>query len=509
MVDSSFRFLRPIVAIVCGCAGGVLSAAIEAAKVDFDYVRQIAEANAASPYEPLTDDLPGKLAAVSYDEYRDIRFNPAEAFWRDTDLPFQLQFFHRGGLFREKVTIHEFSATHEQVIPFSKDYFTYGRIGDPGWLRSSLGYAGFRVHTPMNRPDYYDEVIAFLGGSYFRAIGAQQIYGLSARGVALNSGLPGEVEEFPRFTDFWVGKPKSGDAALTIYALLQGPSVAGAYEFVVRPGKETTVDVRTELIFRKAVKLPGIAPLTSMFWYGENSARPAGQLRGEVHDSDGLLVEDASGARIWQPLKNPTALELTTISFSHLARFGLLQRDRHISSYEDLEAHYEQRPSAWIEPKSDWGEGFVRLVQLPAATETGDNIVAFWVPSATAIPRRVWQFSYRIVWSLGEPEGTKLARVAATREGELGNATGDRLFWVDFVGGNLPTDASTPPEAAIEVTGPAKVRHSSVIPYPQIGGWRVAIEMEPMPANKLANLHCQLKTRGQPISETWVYAWKS
>src|SRR6185312_1409375 len=194
---------------------------------------------------------------LTYDDYRNIRFNPAQALWRDDGLPFQLQFFHRGGIFRDKVTIHEFSATHEQPIPFVRDFFNYELRKDLGSLHSSLGYAGFRVHTPLNRRDVYDELIVFLGASYFRAIGEQQVYGLSSRGLAVNCGLPNLREEFPRFTEFWVGKPGPNDTAITIYALLKGASVTGAYEFVVHPGKATVVDVRTEILFRREVPLPG------------------------------------------------------------------------------------------------------------------------------------------------------------------------------------------------------------------------------------------------------------
>ncbi|MEO6874713.1 MAG: glucan biosynthesis protein G [Opitutaceae bacterium] len=496
-------------AVLGALAVGSVAAAIEPANVTFDFVRAKAEADAAQPYAKPENDLPESLAALTYDQYRDIRFKPSEALWREEGLPFQLQFFHRGGLFRDKVTIREFSATHEQVIPFMQDFFSYGQVKNLGWLRSSLGYAGFRVHAPLNRPDYYDEVIAFLGTSYFRAIGAQQIYGLSSRGVALNCGVPGEAEEFPRFTDFWVGKPAEGDTSLIIYALLKGPSVTGAYEFTVRPGKATVVEVRTELIFRRAVTLPGVAPLTSMFWYGENSARPGGQLRQEVHDSDGLIIEDAGGRHLWQPLQNPSALEVDSTPVQHLTRFGLMQRDRRIADYEDLEAHYEQRPSAWIEPEGDWGEGSIRLVQLPTSTEYGDNIVAFWVPAASAVVGRVWQFSYRIVWSLGEPAVEGRARVAATREGDLPGVAHGRLFWIDFTDESFASRAASALEAEIVISDGGRVRHKAVSVYPQIGGWRVALEVEATQPGQIIHFRCQLHADGKPISETWVYAWKS
>lgn len=495
-------------AVLFGLVAGVLSAAIEPATVTFDYVRALAEADVTVPYQAPGDDLPARLGALTYDEYRDIRFRPSEALWRDDGLPFQLQFFHRGGLFRDKVTIREFSATHEQVIPFERDFFSYELTRDVGSLHSSLGYAGFRVHTPLNRPDVYDELIAFLGASYFRAIGSQQVYGLSSRGLAVNCGLSDQREEFPRFTDFWVGKPAAGDTAITIYALLKGPGVTGAYEFIVQPGKATIVDVRTELIFRRDVSVLGIAPLTSMFWYGENSARPAGQMRQEVHDSDGFLVQDAMGSHLWQPLHNPAAPEFAVTPVHKLTRFGLAQRDRRITSYEDLEAHYELRPSAWVEPLGDWGDGSVRLVQLPAGTEYGDNIVAFWVPATRPVVGRPVQFNYRIIWSLGEPPSDGLGRVVNTHEGDLPNVARGRLFWVDFADENFATRDAAALDAEIEISEGGRVRHHAISPYPQIGGWRVAIEADALSAGQTVTLRCRLRANAQPISETWVYGWK-
>ena len=507
----SARFPLQCLRLAAACCLMVtgLPAAIEPATITFDHIRALAEADAKSPYTAPADDLPPRLGALSYDDYRNIRYNPEQALWRDDHLPFQLEFFHRGGLFRDKVTIREFSTTHEQVVPFERDYFSYQFNKDVGTLHSSLGYAGFRVHTPLNRPGVYDELIAFLGASYFRAIGAQQLYGLSSRGVAINCGLPDEREEFPRFTDFWVGKPKPGDTAITIYALLKGPSVNGAYEFVVHPGADTLVDIRTELIFRRVVTLPGVAILTSMFWFGENSPRPAGEMRQEVHDSDGLLVEDAAGRHLWQPLHDPAALESSVMPLQQLIRFGLLQRDRRITSYEDLEADYEQRPSAWVEPQGNWGSGSIRLVQLPAGNEYGDNIVAFWVPTAPVVPGRVWQFAYRIVWSLGEPPSGGLARVVGTREGILRDAPRGRLFWIDFADERFSTRDAAALSAEIQLTNGARVRHYSIKPYPQIGGWRVAIEADAAPEAQSFNVRCRLRDRAQPISETWVYSWKS
>ena len=478
-------------------------AAVEDIHVDFDYVRHLAANEAAAPYRAPDNDLPARLGSLTYDEYRSIRFAPSQAMWRKDGLPFQLEFFHRGGLFRDRVTLHEFTNTNEQVIPFLRDFFTYQNINGLPQLHSTLGYAGFRVHTQLNRPGVFDEVIAFLGTSYFRAIGADQVYGLSARGLALNSGIPGVREEFPRFTEFWIGKPDKSDASLTLYALLSGPNVSGAYEFIVRPGKATFVDVRAELTFRTDAMLVGLAPLTRMFWFGENSTRPPGELRPEVHDSDGLVVDDGTARSLWRPLRNPREVTATVVPVQKLTRFGLLQRDRRLTSYEDLETRYEKRPSAWIEPRGDWDPGSVHLVELPDPAEHGDNIVAYWVPASQPVPGHPLEIRYRIVWSLADPPNGNLARVVNTREGTAPND--GRLFWIDF-----SDEKSTPRDLAgmepvIELRGQSKIRHFSVVPYPEIHGCRVAIETDAVNPGQSISLRCHLRNKTEPVSETWSY----
>lgn len=504
MFRFSSRFVGLTLALVAALSA---RATIEPAQVDFEYVKRQAAAKAGSPYVPPKDDLPSTLGALTYDDYRNIRFRPPQALWKAEGLPFQLQFFHRGGLFREKVTLREFREGHEQVIPFMRDFFSYDLKKDLGWLKSSLGYAGFRVHYPLNLPSVYDEVIVFLGASYFRAIGAGQIYGLSARGLAIDTGVRERPEEFPRFTDFWIGKPQRDATSLTIYALLEGPTVNGAYEFVVTPGKATFVDVHAAIYFRNTNEVVGIAPLTSMFWYGENTDRPAGQPRPEVHDSDGLLIQD-DGKRFWRPLDNPREALTTILPVKKLDRFGLLQRDRLPASYEDLESNYQRRPSAWIEPRGEWGAGTVRLVELPTGHEYGDNIVAFWTPAVLPPAGQPLDMHYRLVWSLEEGAKAGVARVQATHVGTLPNTEHGRLYWIDFVDEKAGSRDATMMQAEVETAEGLHVRPPVVMRYPEIGGWRVALQVE---ADKLGHpltLRCHLRSGRETISETWMATWQ-
>jgi glucans biosynthesis protein len=499
------RFVVSVLAFLFLAASG--QAAIEKLEVNFDYVRKLAAERAASPYQEPDRKLPERLATLDYNDNREIRFRPDMALWRKEELPFQLHLFHRTNAAREAVQIREFSSTHVQTIPFIRDFYNYGRLGDLGWMRSSTGYAGFRIHHPINRPDVYDELIAFHGASYFRALGANQIYGLSARGLAVDSGVPGKIEEFPVFTDFWIGKPRPDAKSLTIYAILDSARVAGAYEFVVKPGRDTVIEVRAELNFRAAVDLPGYAPLTSMFWYGKNSNRPPDDPRPEVHDSDGLMLQSADGTHLWRPLQNPVDIVNTDLRTTKPVRFGLVQRDRTPTHYEDFEARYHERPSAYIEPIGDWGAGAVRLVELPTRNEYGDNIVAYWVPDSKPGPDKPVAFAYRMTWALDQPKDDGLARVLSTRTGHLPAAGQGRLFWIDFAGADIGERDPANLAAEIKVGPGYRIRHQTIIRHPGIDGWRVALQIETDGPPRPVELRCYLRDGYQPISETWVYTW--
>ena len=296
-----------------------------------------------------------QLRELDYDAYRDIRFRPEKALWRAEKLPFELMFFHQGRAVPEPVRINVVEPAGERVVAFDPALFDYGKNKlDPQTLRG-LGFNGFRVHYAINKPGYKDEVVVFQGASYFRALGKGQSYGLSARGLAVDTAAA-EGEEFPRFVEFWIERPRANATSLTIYALLDSRRVAGAYRFVLTPGAETTMQVTARLYLREKIGKLGIAPLTSMFAFGENQPG-RDDYRPEVHDSDGLSIQLGDGEWIWRPLVNPRRLLVTSFGTTNPRGFGLMQRDRSPASYEDPEAQYERRPSAWIEPVGNWGAG--------------------------------------------------------------------------------------------------------------------------------------------------------
>ncbi|MDZ4198231.1 MAG: glucan biosynthesis protein, partial [Kiritimatiellia bacterium] len=397
----------------------------------FDDVRRLAQERAATAYAPPDLDLPRSLRSLNYDDLRNIRFDSKAAIWRMERLPFQIQFFLRGGLRKDRITVHLLEGDRMETVLFSKNLFDYQKVRIRGSLPDDLGFSGFRIHYPLNRADVLDELIVFQGASYFRALGKGQRYGLSARGLALHVAdrVP---EEFPAFVEFWIEKPDRAAGRIRIYALLDSPSVTGAYDMVLEPGTETVMNVRAVLFPRKELAAVGVAPLTSMFWYGENAPIAHGDFRPEVHDSDGLLIQTGSNEWLWRPLVNENRIRYSSFVDSNPRGFGLLQRDRRFANYEDLEADYQDRPSVWVEPTSTWGEGEIRLVELPTTTEFEDNVVAYWAPKNPLPALQPSEFSYRLRWFLNSRNRPPLARVVSTRIGAIPHKATARRFVLDF-----------------------------------------------------------------------------
>ncbi|HTU03795.1 MAG TPA: glucan biosynthesis protein G [Candidatus Sulfotelmatobacter sp.] len=499
----SSRRILPFIAAGLAAACSPVRAADEV--FDFEVLRYDAKMLAARPYAPKPSSVPEALLKLSYDQFRDIRFRPAESLWRRERLPFELQFFHPGFNFDQTVQINIVRAKTVDPVPFSPALFDYGMNRVPS-VRSTMGFAGFRILYPLNKPG--DEVGAFLGASYFRFLCQRAVYGLSARGLALNTGEPGG-EEFPVFREFWVERPLPESKSLVVYALLDGPSVAGAYRFSIAPGAETVTDVHEVLYCRHNPAVLGLAPLTSMFWHGKNTNVSYDDFRPEVHDSDGLMIYTGAGEWIWRPLTNPNSARTVTFSDENPKGFGLVQRDRQFEDYQDLEAFYHMRPSAWIEPVGRWGKGGVRLVELHGADETTDNITAFWTPDSLPQPGDPIEVSYKIHWFMDQihpPAGYAVAtRIGRTRTHELDL---DR-FVVDFDGAYLNKQGPDPLIEPVVTVGPgAALVSSTVQKNPFNGTWRVAFALKPDGSGHPVELRCFLRKPPHVLTETWSYLWQ-
>lgn len=473
---------------------------------------------AKKPYQEREGQVPEFLLAMPYDAWRDIRFKTDQALWLKEKLPFTVQFFHPGLFYNRTVSIYTVESGVVRQVPFSPELFDYGNNDFKDRVPAALGFAGFRLHYPINTETYRDEVIVFLGASYFRAVAEKQSYGLSARGLAVDTGAA-SGEEFPLFSHFWIVKPAPADRKITLYALLDSPSVTGAYRFVVQPGKDTIVDVTSRLFLRRKPEKLGIAALTSMFYYGENSlGRPMEDFRPEVHDSDGLLIANRSGEWIWRPLHNPKNLLITSFESPNPAGFGLLQRDQDFDHYQDLEARYEMRPSLWISPVGNWGEGRVELIQIPSDSEYNDNVTAFWVPDRLPDKDKPLWFSYRMLWGRASSVRQPVAKVVATR---IARTKDPRVkkFVLDFAGEKVESLAAEKPLTAMVTVDPrAKLLEQQLYKNSVTGGWRlvfrimaedaVSIERILPPAKKPAlELKAFLKMGETALTETWSYAF--
>jgi glucans biosynthesis protein len=499
----------PVPAVILARLAALLLAAVSVPAVAFslDDVAARAKALAQQPYKKADNTLPKELQGLTYDQYRDIRFRPDKALWRGTRLPFEVMFFHQGLYYEQPVLMHEVTSDGVRDIRFDPALFDYGANKfDPTKLKG-LGFAGFRVHYAINTPKYKDEVLVFLGASYFRALGKGQRYGLSARGLAIDTAIM-SGEEFPRFSEFWLERPAPESKELRIYALLESPRATGAYRFVLKPGTDTAMDVRARLYMRENVTTLGIAPLTSMYFFGENGRPPTDDYRPEVHDSDGLSVQSGTGEWLWRPLVNPKRLLVTSFATVNPLGFGIMQRDREWSSYEDLEARYDLRPSGWIEPKGKWGAGRIELVQIPTPDETNDNIVAYWVPDTPPPLKQALDFEYRLTWQRESDTQPPLSWVVQTRRGHgyVRKPDDSISYVIDFDGPALhKLAADAPVEAVFTLDANAQMLESNAYRNEITGGWRTTVRFKRLDDKKPVELRAFLRLNNATLSETWSY----
>ena len=478
----------------------------------FDSLLGQARALAARPYRNTPSPAAAVIQGIDFDKVQKIRFRPEDALWRGaTGTPFPISFFHLNKYSREPVTIFTLDSgasgqmTAREIV-YSPDYFDYTGSGLQPHALGPLGFSGFRAHDGQDNPSDW---LAFQGASYFRTAGQDDQYGVSARGIAINTALPAP-EEFPRFTRFWLAE--KGET-LTIYALLEGPSVTGAYKFDCARNNGVVMEVHCDLFFRGAPARLGIAPLTSMYWYGENQRERAADWRPEIHDNDGLAIWNGKGERIWRPLINPPHLQTNAFADSGPKGFGLIQRDRDFADYQDDSAFYNKRPGVWVEPKSDWGPGAVELVEIPTNDEVDDNIVAYWRPQKPVTSGDTLSFDYRLYWQNDEPGyPADLARVVATRIGRAGipGATqwpaNARKFALDFEGGALAAMAVRFDITPVITASSGPAVNAYVTKLVGTDRWRALFDV-PVDGKPPTDLRCYLRLGDRTLSETWIYQY--
>ena len=467
----------------------------------FTFETLLAEAKhrAATPYSPQRSSLPAVLDKLSPEQYRSIQFNPDAGIWRAEQLPFRLELLRAHHNLQTAVTVSTIEdGMATDVVPTQAMFEMAPALP----AQTSIPLSGFRVRSRINSNKIWDEFLVFQGASYFRAVAKNLLYGLSARGLAINTAEP-SGEEFPAFTHFWIERPGTRANAIVIYALLESESTTGAYRFTVQPGVETLTDVDLTLFPRTEIRVAGIAPLTSMFLFDETNRGRLDDYRPEVHDSDGLQIAAKSGEQIFRPLANPIKLQVSTFTTQQPDGFGLVQRSRQQSDFQDFDAQYERRPSAWIVPTGDWGAGSVELVEIPSGRETNDNIVAFWRPAQPPTPGHPAHFAYRIIWSAQPALPKSLGKTVATRSGASLDGK-RRVFLLDFVGAGEKVDG-----LRLDLSASAgRISNATLMSNGALHGLRASFEIDPRDAD-LIEMRLRIMRGDRPVSETWLYRWTS
>ncbi|WP_370654062.1 glucan biosynthesis protein G [Methylophaga sp.] len=481
-------------------------------------VAEKAQALVKQEYVKPQSNLPVEFSQMQFADYMKIQPIAEKFHWNDQQTPFRLAFYHQGMHFKVPVKINEILPNGITEITYDPEDFTFGDLTFDKATTAQLGYAGFRVLYPINKADKYDEIMSVLGASYFRVIGKDQVYGLSGRGMNIDTAVSDDIaEEFPEFREFWIQRPKSGEDNLVIYALLDSPSATGAYRFDLQPGTATVLDVEAKVYLRKQVHELGLATLTSMFLYDGRQPPSQHNFRPQIHDSNGLSIHAGNGEWIWRPLNNPDGVSVSTWQIENPKGFGLLQRGREFSRFQDLDDLYHLRPSGWIETKSDWGKGRIKLIEYRTADETNDNVGAFWIPDKIPAFGQPIELAYRIHWTLDEPSlaDPNIAWVAQTLrsagEDKQANLIRDLdetiLLQVDFAGPVLAERGEYQmPMTQISISEHAEVLSSQLRYNSAIKGWRLIMRTRIHDPNKVVEMRAALVDENQqPLSETWSY----
>jgi glucans biosynthesis protein len=468
----------------------------------FEALKAQAMARSRRPYV-APPAAPASLEQIDYDAAGQIVYRPDATLWKDQPGDAQVRLFHMGRYARDPVAVHVVEGGRARRVVYDERLFSMPAAIAAELQGARLDFAGFRAMTADGRSDW----VAYMGASYFRSSGPFGQYGLSARGLAIDTATP-RPEEFPAFTAFWLERTAQGQ--LVVYAALQGPSVEGAYRIAHRRAGDGTVvqEIEAQLNLRADVQRLGIAPLTSMYWYGQDDRRPAADWRPQIHDSDGLAIWTGGGERLWRPLMNPPRVLTNSFVDKDPRGFGLMQRDRRFADYQDDGVFYDKRPSVWIEPIGPWGAGSVQLVEIPTDDETDDNIVAFWTPAAPARAGDALDIRYRIYWAAEEPAAPGVARVIATRRGRGGRpgqppAVGVAKFAIDFSGPGL---ADLTRQSGVEAVVSADGVPLAAVAYPVVGTpyWRLIFDL-PFAGRPQAECRAFLRHAGQALTETWTY----
>jgi periplasmic glucans biosynthesis protein len=481
----------------------------------FDSLKETARQLARQPYTAPAQPAADIVNKIDYETWGKIAFNIDDAVFAHGPGRFPVTFFHLGKFFPKPVAMHVVADGQAREIIFDQHDFTMPADSPARQLPPGSGVAGFRIQEARGgKLDWRkNDWVAFLGASYFRAIGQLYQYGASARGIAIDTVVAGHPEEFPDFTKFYIAEPTASDVVI-VHALLEGPSLVGAYQFAMTRGEGVVMDIEQAVFVRQPISRFGIAPLTSMYWFSETQKPTAIDWRPAVHDSDGLAMWAGWGEHLWRPLNNPPHIVASAFSDENPKGFGLSQRDRIFDHYQDG-VHYERRPTLWVEPKGSWGKGAIQLIEMPTDDEIEDNIVAMWVPETPATPGSEFNIAYKLHWLADEPYPTELARCVATRLGKGGQPGQPRpphvrKFVVEFLGGPLATlPFGVKPDMVLQASRGEFTDYKimEAVPDGVPGHWRAEFDLTGVEGDDPVEMRLHLTVGAKIVTETWLFQY--
>ncbi|MFI5015935.1 MAG: glucan biosynthesis protein [Hyphomicrobiales bacterium] len=476
----------------------------EGKSFDPNMVAELARQLARRPFMPPATDLPDNLRNLSIEQYQAIHLHRKDRVWEGEGRGFVIEPLHRGSVYQNPMTIYVVEDGAIRRLAYDAARFDFGGIPAP--TQADLDFSGFRLMFRDRDADEMREIASFQGASFFRGLAKGQIPGLSARGLTLR---PAEArgEEFPLFRAFWIERPGAMTDEIVAHALLDSDSVCGAYRLIIRPREETIIDVEGTIFARSTLDHVGYAGIAGMFLLGPASHRMEDDARPAVHDADGLQLHTGPGEWIWRPLTNPETLQISVFVDQNPKGFGLLQRDRDYAAYQDDDKAFERRPSLWIEPIGDWGQGAVQLLEIPSANETNANILSYWRPKTPVPAGGQASFAYRQYWTWQAPDRPDAAVVLATRTGR-GSAQNRRRFLVDFASPKFTGQAAIAGLRAAASAAKGVVSDVRLIPHLERKVLRVSFELDPT-GEALCELRLALTESGKTASETWLYRWTS
>ena len=462
-------------------------------------VLNMARELAKSPFKAPKLELPEIFSNLSYDQYSKIQRTPGSAIWSDEKLGFALEPLHRGFIFTTPMQLNIVEYGLAQRMMYDRADYRFADPQPPADL-PDLGFSGVRVKAASSQG--WDGLAIFQGAAFFRSLARGQRYGVNARGLSIRTG-DAAGEEFPLFRELWIEKPSPASDALTIHALLDSTSLTGAFHFTLRPGEATIIDTELTLVARVAVDHLGLGSMTATYLFGALDHRRPDEVRPAVYDVEGLQILTGAGEWLWRPVASRNALQISAFGDLNPRGFGFLQRARALDAFDDDAARWELRPSLWIEPVGDWGEGEVILLEIPSDSEYNDNIIAQWRPKAGMAAGATVSFAYRQFWCWTPPARPKLATVASSRAGKIGKRW---RFIVEFV-----ADLFADPRRAAEVSATIEPSAQAALAfpiyrYPERRSIRVVFDLDPG-SESYCELRVVLKDAGQPASETWLYRW--